>query len=406
MEAYLDNSATTRCTEGVRDVVVRAMTEDYGNPSSQHGKGVEAERILREARETLAATLKVSEKEIYFTSGATESNNWAIIGAAMANRRAGMHLITTAIEHAAVLEPMAYLEKQGFRVTYLPVDAKGHINLRDLEEALCEETILVSIMYVNNEIGTIEPIAEAGKLIKAHNPRTLFHVDAVQAYGKLEIRPKKLGVDLLSVSAHKIHGPKGVGFLYVNEKTKLQPMMLGGGQQKGMRSGTDNVPGAAGLAEAAREAYTQLGQSTEQLLKLKKRMIDGLKTLSKSDAEPVKRGETAGKPDAQKPCIVIHSEEGDKSAPHIVSAAFPGVRSEVLLHALEERGIYVSAGSACTTNKKVPVSGVLKELHLPKELAESTLRFSFSRFTTEEEIDYCLEALCELLPVLARYARH
>ncbi len=410
MEAYLDNSATTRCTEGVRDVVVRAMTEDYGNPSSQHGKGVEAERVLREARETLAATLKVSEKEIYFTSGATESNNWAIIGAAMANRRAGMHLITTAIEHAAVLEPLAYLEKQGFRVTYLPVDAKGHISLADLEEALCEETILVSIMYVNNEIGTIEPIAEAGKLIKAHGPRTLFHVDAVQAYGKLEIRPKKLGVDMLSVSAHKIHGPKGVGFLYVNGKTKLQPMMLGGGQQKGMRSGTDNVPGAAGLAEAAREAYAQLGQSTEHLLSLKKRMMDGLKTLSeelsKDNAGPVKRGETAGKPDAKKPRIVIHSEEGDKSAPHIVSAAFPGVRSEVLLHALEERGIYVSAGSACTTNKKVPVSGVLKELHLPKELAESTLRFSFSRFTTEEEIDYCLEALRELLPLLARYARH
>lgn len=385
MEAYLDNSATTRCTEGVRDVVVRAMTEDYGNPSSQHRKGVEAERILRDARETIAATLKVSEKEIFFTSGATESNNWAIIGAALANRRAGTHLITTAIEHAAVSEPMAYLEKQGFRVTYLPVDAHGHINLEDLEKALCEETILVSIMYVNNEIGTIEPISEAGKLIKARNPRTLFHVDAVQAYGKMEIRPRKLGVDMLSVSAHKIHGPKGVGFLYVNEKTKLQPLMLGGGQQRGMRSGTDNVPGAAGLAEAAKEAYAQLGQSTEHLLSLKKRMMDGLRDL-------------AG--------VVIHSEEGDRSAPHIVSAAFPGVRSEVLLHALEERGICVSAGSACTTNKKVPVSGVLKELHLPKELAESTLRFSFSRFTTDEEIDYCLGALRELLPVLARYARH
>ncbi len=410
MEAYLDNSATTRCTEGVRDVVVRAMTEDYGNPSSQHRKGVEAERILREARETIAATLRVSEKEIYFTSGATESNNWAIIGAAMANRRAGTHLITTAIEHAAVLEPMAYLEKQGFRVTYLPVDEKGHIRLRDLEEALCAETILVSIMYVNNEIGTIEPIAEAGKLIKARNPRALFHVDAVQAYGKLELRPKKLGVDLLSVSAHKIHGPKGVGFLYVNEKTKLQPLLLGGGQQKGMRSGTDNVPGAAGLAEAAREAYAQLGQSTEHLLQLKKRMMDGLRALSdrlsEGDAESAAQGETMEKSNSRTSRIVIHSEEGDKSAPHIVSAAFPGVRSEVLLHALEERGIYVSAGSACTTNKKVPVSGVLRELRLPKELAESTLRFSFSRFTTEEEIDYCLGALGELLPVLARYARH
>ncbi len=389
MEAYLDNSATTRCTEGVRDIVVRLMMEDYGNPSSQHMKGVTAERYLREAREVLAGTLKVSEKEIFFTSGATESNNWALIGAATANRRSGMHLITTAIEHAAVLEPMRALEEQGFRVTYLPVDAKGHISLRDLEEALCEDTILVSMMYVNNEIGTIEPIAEAGKLIRAHNPRTLFHVDAVQAYGKMEIRPKKLGVDMLSVSAHKIHGPKGCGFLYVNEKVRLRPLLLGGGQQKGMRSGTDNVPGAAGLAQAAKEAYAQLSESTGHLLSLKAQMMDGLRRLSSGGLR-----------------IVIHSEEGEKSAPHIVSAAFPGVRSEVLLHALEERGIYVSAGSACTTNKKVPVSGVLKELHLPKELAESTLRFSFSRFTTEEEIDYCLDALGELLPVLTRYTRH
>lgn len=409
MEAYLDNSATTRCTEGVRDIVVRTMMEDYGNPSSQHRKGVEAERYLREARETIAATLKVSEKEIFFTSGATESNNWALVGAAAANRRAGMHLITTAIEHAAVLEPMRYLQEQGFRVTFLPVDEKGHIRLQDLEQALREDTILVSIMYVNNELGTIQPIEEAGRLIKSYNPRILFHVDAVQAYGKMVIRPKKLGVDLLSVSAHKIHGPKGCGFLYVNERTKLHPLILGGGQQKGMRSGTDNVPGAAGLAQAAKEAYAQLPESTEHLLRLKKRMMDGLLELSGAGhgqdppGSAKETGEPAASPEGH--CVVIHSEEGAKSAPHIVSAAFPGVRSEVLLHALEERGIYVSAGSACTTNKKVPVSGVLRELHLPKRLAESTLRFSFSRFTTEEEIDYCLGALRELLPVLRRYAR-
>ena len=388
MEAYLDNSATTRCSEGVRDAVVRAMMEEYGNPSSQHMKGVEAERRLRWARETIAATLKVGEKEIYFTSGATESNNWALIGAAMANRRAGMHLITTAIEHAAVLEPMRYLEEQGFRVTYLPVDGTGHIRPEDLQNALCEDTILVSVMYVNNEIGAVEPIGEIGRMLRAYNPRILFHVDAVQAYGKMEIHPKKLGIDMLSVSAHKIHGPKGVGFLYVKEGTKLRPLLLGGGQQKGMRSGTDNVPGAVGLAQAAKEAYAQPGQDREHLLMLKRRMTEGLR----------------GLPEEYR--IAIHSGDGDDSAPHIVSAAFPGVRSEVLLHALEERGIYVSAGSACTTNKKVPVSGVLKELHLPAELAESTLRFSFSRFTAAEEIDRCLEALGELLPVLRRYARH
>lgn len=388
MEAYLDNSATTRCTEAVRDVVVHTMMEDFGNPSSKHMKGVEAERYLKEARETIAKTLKVNEKEIYFTSGATESNNWAIIGAAMANRRAGMHVITTAIEHAAVLMPMQYLEEQGFRVTHLPVDSKGHISLEDLENAICEDTILVSMMYVNNEVGTIEPIAEAAKLVKSKNPKILFHTDAVQAYGKMMIHPKKLGVDMLSVSAHKIHGPKGIGFLYVNEKAKIHPLILGGGQQKGMRSGTDNVPGAAGLAQAAKESYASLKESHEHLLNLKKRMMDGLNQLGENHS------------------IVIHSEEGEKSAAHIVSAAFPGIRSEVLLHALEDRGIYVSAGSACSSNKKLPVSTVLKELHLKSDQLESTLRFSFGRFTTEEEIDYCLEVLGELLPVLSRYIRH
>ena len=235
MEAYLDNSATTRCTQRVRDAVVQVMMEDYGNPSSKHMKGVEAERYLKDARETVARTLKVNEKEIYFTSGATESNNWALIGAARANRRAGMHLITTAVEHPAVLMPMQYLEEQGFRVTYLPVDSKGHISLQDLEQALCEDTILVSMMYVNNEVGTVEPVEEAARIVKKYNPDILFHTDAVQAYGKMRIYPKRAGIDMLSVSAHKIHGPKGIGFLYVNEKVKIHPLILGGGQQKGMR---------------------------------------------------------------------------------------------------------------------------------------------------------------------------
>ncbi|HIR76265.1 MAG TPA: cysteine desulfurase [Candidatus Choladousia intestinipullorum] len=385
MEAYLDNSATTRCTQRVRDAVVQVMMEDYGNPSSKHMKGVEAERYLKDARETVARTLKVNEKEIYFTSGATESNNWALIGAARANRRAGMHLITTAVEHPAVLMPMQYLEEQGFRVTYLPVDSKGHISLQDLEQALCEDTILVSMMYVNNEVGTVEPIEEAARIVKKYNPDILFHTDAVQAYGKMRIYPKRAGIDMLSVSAHKIHGPKGIGFLYVNEKVKIHPLILGGGQQKGMRSGTDNVPGAAGLAQAAREAYERLEESREHLLDLKKRMTDGLEQMDS---------------------VAVLSEKGDSSAPHIVSASFPGVRSEVLLHALEDRGIYVSAGSACSSNKKLPVSAVLKELHLSPELLDSTLRFSFSRYTTAEEIDYCLQALRELLPVLRRYARH
>ncbi len=384
MEAYLDNSATTRCLESVKDVVVKTMLEDYGNPSSKHTKGVEAERYLREAREVIARSLKVNEKEIYFTSGGTESNNWALLGGAYANRRAGKHLITTAVEHAAVLMPMQFLEEQGFRITYLPVDSKGHISLRDLENAICEDTILVSMMMVNNEIGAIEPVEEAGRLIKQKNPKILFHVDAIQAYSKLRIYPKRMQIDLLSVSGHKLHGPKGTGFLYVNDKVKLKPLLYGGGQQRGMRSGTDNVPGAAGLGEAVRQAFACFAESEAHLLMLKERMIAGLEQLDQ---------------------VVVHSERGTAGAPHIVSAAFPGVRSEVLLHALEERNIYVSSGSACSSNKKLPVSTVLKEIHLDQPLLESTIRFSFSRFTTAEEIDYCLETLAELLPVLRRYSR-
>ncbi len=384
MEAYLDNSATTRVTDSVRDVVVRTMTEDFGNPSSKHRKGLEAEHYLRDAREKIAKTLKVNEKEIYFTSGGTESDNWAILGAAAANRRAGMHIITSAVEHAAVLMPVHALEEQGYRITILPVDAHGRIRLEDLEAALCEDTILVSIMAVNNEVGTIQPITEAGALIKKKCPQAVFHVDAVQAYGKYRIYPKRQGIDLLSVSGHKLHGPKGIGFLYVREGVRLQPLILGGGQQKGMRSGTDNVPGAAGLAQAAVDAFALLDTDHERMLSLKARLMDGLSLL---------------------PDVVIHSQEGEQSAAHIVSAAFVGVRSEVLLHALEERGIYASSGSACSSNKKLPVSPVLKEMHLPKEQLESTLRFSFCRFTAEEEIDYTLEVLRELLPMLRRFTR-
>lgn len=385
MEAYLDNSATTRCLEPVKEIVVKTMMEDFGNPSSRHRKGVEAERYLREARERIAATLKVSEKEIYFTSGGTESNNWALLGGALANRRAGKHIITSAIEHAAVIQPLMFLEEQGFEVTYLPVDARGHVSLEDLKRALRPDTILVSIMYVNNEMGAVEPIGEIGKMIKGYRPEILFHVDAIQAYGKYRIFPRRLGIDLLSVSGHKIHGPKGTGFLYVKDKTKLHPLILGGGQQKGMRSGTDNVPGIAGLGVAAKEAYTNFEAKQAHLYAIKERMMAGLEKLEE---------------------VRLNNDAGEAGAPHIVSASFRGVRSEVLLHALEEKGVYVSSGSACSSNKKLPVSAVLKEIHLEPALLETTLRFSFCEQTTEEEIDYCLAALRELLPVLRKYTRH
>lgn len=387
MEAYLDNSATTKCLDSVKDIVVKTMTEDFGNPSSKHTKGVQAERYLREAREEIARTLKVSEKEIYFTSGGTESDNWAIIGAALANKRAGNHIITTAVEHAAVLQPMAYLQELGFEITYLPVDGQGCIRLNDLRAALKKETILVSIMYINNEVGTKEPVEEAAKIVKEHNPQTLFHVDAIQAYGKYRIYPRRIGIDLLSVSGHKIHGPKGTGFLYIGEKVKIKPLILGGGQQKGMRSGTDNVPGAAGLGLAAKEAYSGFEEKVGHLNALKERFLRGVSGLP----DAIVQGQAA--------------EAAGSGAPHIVSVSFRGVRSEVLLHALEERGICVSSGSACSSNKKLPVSTVLKEMKLENSLLESTVRFSFSVFTTEEEIDYCLEQLRELLPLLRRFTR-
>lgn len=385
MEVYLDNSATTRCLESVRDIMVRTMMEDYGNPSSKHNKGMESERYLIESQEIIAKVMKVNRHEIYFTSGGTESNNWAIVGAAMANRRTGMHLITTAIEHPAVLQPMRYLEELGFRVTYIPVDRYGVLDLEALEKAVSEDTILVSTMYVNNEIGTVEPIEQISGIIKKKNPQILYHVDAIQAFGKYRIFPRKLGIDMLSVSAHKIHGPKGIGFLYANEKVKIKPLILGGGQQKGMRSGTENVPGAAGMGAAVREAYQDFEEKSAYLYHLKQYFIEGIEQI---------------------PEVVVNSLPGQDGAPHIVSVSFAGVRSEVLLHALEEKGIYVSSGSACTSHKKLPVSTVLKEIGVKRELLNSTVRFSFSTLTTKEELEYCLNQLRDVLPVLRKYSRH
>lgn len=388
MEAYLDNSATTRCSDRACQLMVDLLTKDYGNPSSLHMKGIEAERFVETAKKKIAKTLRVSEKEIIFTSGGTESNNLAIIGAAMANRRAGNHIITTSIEHASVENPMEFLKEQGFDITYLSVDENGIISLEELEEAVTEQTILVSMMQVNNEIGAIEPVAEAAELIKKKNPDTLIHVDAIQSYGKMFIYPKKLGIDMLSVSGHKIHGPKGSGFLWVKEKTKLKPLILGGGQQKGMRSGTENVPAIAGLGEAAEEIYENLDEKRAHLYGLKQRFIDGIEKLEGTH---------------------VNGKTGEDSAPHIVSVSFEGIRSEVLLHSLEDRGIYVSSGSACSSNNhagKQKGSKTLRNIHLKENLLDSTLRFSFSVHTTEEEIDYALEVLGELLPVLKKYTRH
>lgn len=383
MECYFDNSASTRVLDSVKDIVVKTMTEDYGNAAAKHRKGMEAERYIREARRIIAGTLKAAEKEILFTSGGSESNNMALIGTALANQRAGRHIISTAVEHPSVYNPLTYLEELGFEITFLPVDHNGHISLQQLEEAIRPDTILVSVMYVNNEVGAVEPIEEISRIIKAKNPSVIFHVDAIQAYGKYVIRPKKQGIDLLSVSGHKIHGPKGVGFLYIRSGVKIKPLIYGGGQQNNLRSGTENVPGAAGLGVAAKEMYTDHEEKIRRLTELKDYMTDRL-------------GEIEG--------TLVNSKKGTESAPQIVSVSFEGVRSEVLLHALEDKEIYVSSGSACSSYHP-GISGTLKGIGLAQKYLDATIRISFGIFNTKEEIDYCIDTLKELLPVLRRYQR-
>lgn len=384
MEVYLDNSATTMCYPEVGELVYHIMCRDYGNPSAMYRKGMEAERYIKEAKETISKLLKVNAKEIIFTSGGTESDNQALIGCARANRRNGNHLITSCVEHPAILNTMHYLEEEeGFRVTYLPVDECGRIRLDALKEALCPETILVSVMYVNNEIGTVQPVAEAARIVKQYKQSILFHTDAVQGFGKYKIYPKRLGVDMLSASGHKIHGPKGAGFLYVDSRVKIKPIIFGGGQQKDMRSGTENVPGIAGLALASKMIYQDLELKTEHMRELKTHFIDCISQIGN---------------------VKVHGLTDEGSAPHIVSAGFAGVRSEVLLHTLEDRGICVSAGSACASNHPA-ISGVLQAIGTSREYLDSTLRFSLSEFTTKEEIDYTLETLYNCIPMLRKYTR-
>lgn len=384
MEAYFDNSATTRCYPEVAEIVVKTMTEDFGNPSAMHLKGVEAEKYVREAAQTLAKILKVNEKEIIFTSGGTESNNLALFGGADANKRSGNHIITTSVEHAAVGQPAERLEQMGYEVTIVPVDHRGVVQLEALEKALRPDTILVSTMYVNNEVGAVMPVEEIAKLVHEKSPKALYHVDAIQAFGKYRIYPQKAGIDMLSVSSHKIHGPKGVGFLYINEKARIQPQILGGGQQAGMRSGTDNVPGIAGLGVAAKMVYTDFDKKIEHMYQLKERLAEGFLKL---------------------PDVRLNGMEIREGAPQILSASFLGVRSEVLLHTLEEKGIYVSAGSACSSHKR-KAAGTLSAMGMEAAQRESTLRFSFSEENTFEEVDYALEVIGQVLPMLRRYSRH
>jgi cysteine desulfurase len=361
-------------------LMAEIASQHYGNPSALHLKGVEAERYLREARATIAQLLDVREKEIIFTSGGTEADNLAVVGAAKAYARSGKHLITTAIEHPAVAEAMKHLAGEGFDVTYLPVAKNGVIALADLEETLRPDTTLVSIMHTNNEIGAVQPIAEAGALIRKINPQTIFHVDAVQGLGHFRFFPRRMHSDLLSASAHKIHGPKGVGFLYADERVKLSPLSYGGGQQRGRRHGTENVPAIAGMGKALEIMAGDFEGNVERMGRLREHFVSGLNAISD---------------------IYVNGQ----GCPHIVSVTVAGVKSEVLLHALEEKGIYIATGSACSSNIAKKQSATLKAIGLTKEASEQTIRLSFSRFTTIEELDFTLQAMSETIPVLRRYVR-
>ncbi len=402
MDIYLDNSSTTRCFPEVGKLMADIMCNDYGNPSSAHHMGVVAEEHIKTAKNSLSALLRCKPEELYFTSGGTESDNLAILGAARANKRSGNHIITTVIEHPAVLRTMEQLQEEGFDITYLPVDKDGIVSIDSIERAISGDTILISVMHTNNEIGSLQPIAAIGGLLKRKYPKIIFHVDAVQGFGKAVIHPVEAGIDMMSVSAHKIHGPKGVGFLYIAGKTKIRPVLYGGGQQNGLRSGTENVAGIAGMAMAAEKLYAGLEEERERLYGLKEFLIKGMLAF-----EDVRINGVPGMNDGR-----VDTEEGLKAletavretAPHIVSVSFGGVRAEVLLHALEEKGIYVSAGSACATHKPEP-SRTLQAIGLKRDYLEGTLRFSFSTFTTQEELKAVLEAVGELLPELRKFTR-
>ncbi|WP_312061167.1 cysteine desulfurase family protein [Anaerotignum sp.] len=380
---YLDNAATTRALPAVAEKMTYMLTEQYGNPASVSIMGLEVDKEIRHASQILARGIHCKEEEVFFTSGGTEGDNWAIFGTAEGYQRHGKHFITTQIEHPAVKNPMKALEEKGCEVTWLSVDSKGHILLEELAAAIRPDTVLVSIILVNNETGVVQDGVAIGKLIKEKNPQTLFHVDAVQAFGKYPVDVEKMKIDLLTMSGHKIHGPKGVGMLYMRKGTKVKPFILGGGQQKGQRAGTENGPAVAALGVAAEEAFGHMQESIAHVSALKKALAEGILAM---------------------PNTKINGDGLDEASPYVLNVTFEGLRSEVLLHDLESKGIIVSAGSACDSKKKVG-SPVLMAMGMPFSEIEGAVRFSFSRYNTMEEIETCLLALEKSVPFLRKYNR-
>ena len=381
---YFDNAATTRAADEVAERVRYMLLENFGNPSAQSMMGVRAENELNDARKIMAKSINALPEEIYFTSGGTEDDNWAIFGTAEGYKRSGKHIITTSIEHPAVSEPMERLRQKGWDITVLDVDKNGYIDLDALRDSIRDDTVLVSIILVNNEVGTIQDASAVGKLIKERNHNTLFHVDAVQAFGKYPIDVRKMGIDMLSMSGHKIHGPKGVGFFYMKKGLKVRPIIYGGGQERGQRSATENTPGIAGLAKAVELAMENMDASHEKVMEVKRTLAEGiLRDIPKTH---------------------INGPSIEEASPYVLNVSFNGLRSEVLLHALEEKEIYVSAGSACSSKKKGG-SHVLRSLGLSEERIEGAIRFSFCRYNTVEEAAACLEILKEKTAFLRKYMR-
>ena len=383
MDIYFDNSASTKVSEKAIEIMLKTMRDDYANTSAKHIKGVESESYVKDAADIIAKTLKVKKGEIIFTSGGTESNNMALIGGAMSRKRYGKHIIISGIEHPAVYMPAEFLTEQGFELSVLPVNSEGQVDLELLKSTLRDDTVLVSVMYVNNEIGAIEPVEEISRIIKAKNKDILFHVDAIQAYTKLRINPKSQGIDMLSASGHKFHGPKGVGFLYIDSNVKINPIIFGGGHQRGMRSGTLNTTGIAGMGVAAKEAYENFDERINKISDLKYYLMDELEKLEGA---------------------VLNTGRGENFAPQVISVSFEDIRAEVLLHALEDRGIYVSSGSACSSNHP-GISGTLKAIGVRDDLLDATIRISLSELNNKEEADYFIKNLKELLPLLRKFVR-
>lgn len=377
---YLDNCATTKPREEVVKAMYESMMGDFGNPSSLHRLGMNAEKRVKEARKYIADFLKVDANEIYFTSGGTESNNIAIQSFVNKMAKRGKHLITTKIEHPSVLNIMKHFEKQGFDVTYLNVDEYGVISLEELRNAIRDDTILVAIMHVNNEVGSIQPVAQVKKVIKEKNPNVLLHVDGVQGFGKVDISLKSAGIDSYSFSAHKIYGPKGIGGLYLDKKHVISPIVFGGNQERGLRSGTENVPGIIGFGEAVRIMSEKYKEEREHVYKVKKHFLERIK-------EEIDN-------------IRINTDL-DNSSPYIVNISFKNVRGEVLLHYLEQKDIYVSTTSACSS-KSTEKSHVLKSMGLKDNEIEGAIRFCFSYEITEEDIDYTVEVLKQSVSEIRR----